>query len=74
MSFEQRFLDLIFGFMLGVVACSYNKYSLVNDNWIKIIAIITLCVIVLNSDFLIDTIIIFLLLLVSIQIILSNFL
>ena len=74
MSFEQRFLDLIFGCMLGILACSYSKYSLVNDKWIKIITIITLCFIVLNSDFLIDGIIIFLLLLVCIQIILSNFL
>lgn len=55
MSFEQRFLYLIF-------------------EWIKNITIITLYIIVLNSDFLIDGIIIYLLLLVCIQIILSNFL
>jgi hypothetical protein len=72
--FKDRFLDIIFGFMLAILACSYSKYSLVNDNFVKIIAIITLSFILLNSDFLIDTIIIFLLLLVSIQIILSNFL
>lgn len=74
MSFKNRFLDIIFGFMLAVLACSYSKNSLANDNLVKIIAIIILCFIILNSDFLIDTIIIFLLLLVSIKIILSNIL
>lgn len=74
MSFNQHFLDLIFGFLLGVLVCSYNKNSFVNDKWIKIITIIGLCFVVLNSDFLIDGIIILLLLLVCVQIILSNFL
>lgn len=73
MSFEQRFLDLVFGFALGVLIC-HSKYSLVHDNWIKIMSIIILCSIILNSDFAIDSIIIFLLSLVSIKIILSTFL
>jgi hypothetical protein len=73
MSFENRFLDLAFGFMLGVLSCVYSK-NIISDKYIKIIAILTLCIIVLNSDFLIESIIIFLLLIVCIQIILSNFL
>ena len=73
MSFENRFLDLAFGFTLGVLSCVYSK-NIISDEYIKIIAIVILCIIVFNSDFLIESIIIFLLLIVCVQIILSNFL
>lgn len=61
MQFNQRFLDIILGFVLGILFCT-SKYF-VNDNYTKIIAIVILCLIILNEkDFVIDSLIIFILL------------